>query len=175
MIARFDKQKDHKNLFEALDKLKDLKYRCILIGDGISKKNLQLVRLIESYDLTNKIVMLDKSTNIYGIITCLDLHVLSSSHGEAFPNVVAETMSVGIPNIVTDIGDSNLIVGQKEWVVEPKSPDLLAKKIHDLYKIYFNNKGFYKKLSTDGSKRISKFFSMKKMLSKYFDLWRELT
>ena len=47
MIARYDLQKDHENLFEALSKIKNIPYKCILIGDKISQTNRDLLNLID--------------------------------------------------------------------------------------------------------------------------------
>jgi len=46
---------------------------------------------------------------------------------ESCPNVVLEAMSVGVPVVTTDVGDAGLLVGECGWVVQPNSPDAIAK------------------------------------------------
>jgi glycosyltransferase involved in cell wall biosynthesis len=173
MIGRFDPQKDHKNLFEALSLLKNQNqnFNCILVGNNINKKNFFLISLISKYKLTNHVKLHEYSTKISEIMSELDILVLSSS-SEAFPNVVAEAMSCKTPCVVTNVGDAALIVGDTGWVVPPKNPPALARSLKiAISNIKFNN---WKLRCSQARLRIKKNFDIINMINSYNKVWKNV-
>jgi glycosyltransferase involved in cell wall biosynthesis len=113
MVARFDPQKDHENLLNALAAL-DLERRhahCILVGKGMNEHNQTLMGWILAHGLANRVLLLGPRADIPAVMNALDVHVLSSSFGEGFPNALAEAMACGTPCVATDVGDASSIVG----------------------------------------------------------------
>jgi glycosyltransferase involved in cell wall biosynthesis len=98
------------------------------------------------------------------VMNGIDILVLSSA-SEAFPNVVCEAMASGTPCVVTDVGDSAIIVDKTGWVVPPQNPVLLADAIHKAIADYRGNK-------TIARKRIVDNYSIDKMVEAYQDLWK---
>ena len=170
-VARYDPQKNHFNLLKALSiiKSKNINFFCVLVGSNISYNNIELISEIQKLKLFNNIKLLGQENKISTIMSGLDLHVLSSSYGEGFPNVVAESMACGTPNIVTDIGDSKLIVGKTGWVVPPKNPAKLSKAIEN--GINEINKLNWNKRCKNARSIIKKYYSISKMLSLYNKVW----
>jgi glycosyltransferase involved in cell wall biosynthesis len=129
MVARWDPQKDHPNLLAALAHLKTqavLPWHCVLIGSEVDATNQELVALLKQHDLKDYVSLLGIRNDIPAVMNALDLHVLSSSFGEAFPNVVSEAMACGTPCVVTLVGDAALIVGDTGWAVPARDPALFA-------------------------------------------------
>ena len=170
MVARFDKQKDHKSFFksiyEAKKKLKNIK--CVLVGKNMDRSNLNILRWIEKYELKNNIILLGSRRDINLIMNGLDLHILSSAYGEGFPNVLAESMACGTPCIATKVGDSEYILGGSGWIVKPYAYKTIAEKI---FIASNETKIERKKRSFLARSYIEKNFSIEKMIKNFNNLY----
>ncbi len=62
------------------------------------------------------------------VYNAFDINV-SSSMSEGFPNVVGEAMACTVPCVVTDAGDSALLVGDTGFVCSSRNPRALATKL----------------------------------------------
>jgi len=105
--------------------------------------------------------------NIYNSIDILS----SSSCGEGFPNVIGEAMACTIPCVVTDVGDSAVIVGNTGLVVPPKNPKALAEAIIKMIEM---GEAKQRELGEKARDRIKKNFSIEKVVKRYEDLYREI-
>ncbi len=128
MTARYHPQKDHLGLLRALSLLKSRRTDWVfrLVGEGLTLNNRALVEEVAHRELTDHIELLGPVQDPAGFYETLDIHVLSSAFGEGFPNVVAESMLAGVPNVVTDVGDAAEIVSDTGWIAQPSNPEDLA-------------------------------------------------
>lgn len=171
MVGRWHPQKDHANLLHALARLgsSDAHIRCALVGVGMDRSNTELVDLIEGQGLAAVVILAGPHDDIPAVMNALDLHVLSSSYGEAFPNVVAEAMACGTPCVVTDVGDAALIVGDTGWVVPPRDAGALAAGIQRALGA-LPQKGC-EEPDEVCRRRIEDNFSLNTMVNAYLRLW----
>jgi len=173
-VGRFHPQKDHFCLLESLSILKKRisNFSVLLVGPGLSSDNTLLVKHISALDLKQKIFLLGPRSNIQAVMSQIDIHVLSSCAGEAFPNVLAEAMACGTPCITTDVGDASFIVGESGWVVPPRDPPALAAAMIDAIKEKQDNPEAWLKRKEQARKRITDNFSLEKMIESYHQVWR---
>jgi glycosyltransferase involved in cell wall biosynthesis len=172
MVARYDAQKDHKNLLSSLAKLKEnnIEFNCLLVGTGMDYKNLKLVKEIEAFNLNNCVKLLGRREDISSVMQVLDLHVLSSL-GEAFPNVLVEAMLNKTICVSTDVGDASLIINNNGWVVESECPDKLAGAILAANKLFLSNKQDWESLRLKAKESVVARFSIQNMVNKYNEVW----
>jgi glycosyltransferase involved in cell wall biosynthesis len=174
MVGRFDPQKDHLNLLNALAiaKRQGVNLCCVLIGRDLDKSNTQLMTWLTKLDLINEVTLLGQRTDIPDVMNALDVHVLSSSYGEAFPNVVAEAMACGTPVVVTDVGDAAVITGKTGWVVPPKDSDALAKALLQAHAA-INDVVAWQVRCTAARQRVEDHFSLERMVQSYHLAWKK--
>lgn len=173
-VARFDPKKDHMNLINALSLLRSKKidFLCFLAGSKINKNNSKLIMKIRKLNLSKNIKLIGQNENILQFMNGIDLYIQSSSYGEGFPNVVAESMACATPCVVTDVGDASLIVGKTGWVVPPNNPNKLADAIEKALNQIKKNK--WDKRCNKARIRIKTNFEIIKMIKSYNRSWYQV-
>lgn len=173
MVGRFDPQKDHFNLIQALGlvKSKGYDFKLLLVGRDLDESNQDLLNNINANNIFEDVILLGTRKNIPAVMNSLDIHVLASSFGEAFPNVLAEAMACGTPCVTTDVGDASVIVSDTGWVVPPKNPQALASAILDAMNEEQNNPKAWQIRKQASRERIVSNFGIDKMVARYHQVW----
>jgi len=141
LMARMDPMKDHPTFLKAaqifIQRHNDVCFVCV--GDGSVDYKEKLYLLSEESGLRDFIIWAGFRNDMPALYNALDIVTSSSSFGEGFPNVIGEAMACGVPCVVTDVGDSALIVGDKGLVVPIKDPEALANGWMNMLKRLENN------------------------------------
>ncbi|MCX6237750.1 MAG: glycosyltransferase [Bacteroidia bacterium] len=172
-VARWDPLKNHGNLLGALAILqkKNISFRCVLVGPGIDKSNYELNELILKNGLSSQTLKLAGFVDdIPSVMSAFDLHILPSL-GEAFPNVVIEAMACGTPCVVTDVGDTAIMVGDTGWVIPPADSDKLANAIITALNLMKDSKAWEERKAACRSQIVRKY-GLERMVDAYHTVWQ---
>jgi len=134
LVARLDPMKDHPTFLEAASRIAHVRgdVRFVCVGDGSADYVGAIKQQAVELGLTDKLIWAGAQDNMPAVYSALDIAVSSSSFGEGFSNTIAEAMACGVPCVVTDVGDSALIVGGTGSVVMPRDGSALATAIQRL-------------------------------------------
>jgi glycosyltransferase involved in cell wall biosynthesis len=138
-----------------------MKFLCI--GEG--SEETQLKELAAELGVEGRVLFTGR-TEAASALNALDIAVSSSSFGEGFSNAVAEAMACGLPCVVTDVGDSALVVGQNGTVVPRRDPEALAAALLEVAA------GLPSQSAEKIRRRIVENFSVDTMVDKTLDLLR---
>lgn len=129
-VARLDPIKDHATFLEAASLLASSvdRIRFVCVGDGPKAYRDELRALAAHSGLDDLLIWAGFRSDMRSVYNALDIGV-SSSLSEGFPNCIGEAMACGVPCVVTDVGDSAVIVGDRDAVVPRSNPVALAQAV----------------------------------------------
>jgi glycosyltransferase involved in cell wall biosynthesis len=171
LIARYIPIKGHDVFIAAAGRLAALNpsVHFVLAGRQIDETNTSLMRSINSSGVRERFHLLGEREDIERVFAALDV-ICSSSYAEGFPNVVGEAMACGVPCVVTDAGDSALLVGSFGKVVPAGDPAALYRSCEQLLSSQAERQG----LGRGARSRIEQCFSVASMVARYEQLYEEL-
>jgi glycosyltransferase involved in cell wall biosynthesis len=169
LIARYHPVKGHRNFVEAAGLLhRNLpKVEFLLCGEGVTIENAELRAQVIAAGIQDACHLLGQRDDTPRVLNALDI-ATSASTGEAFPNVVAEAMATAVPCVVTDVGDSRLIVGDTGRVVPSGSPAALAQAWQELWEL---SPELRRSLGLAARQRIEEHFSLSASIEQYQRLY----
>ncbi|HEX2912501.1 MAG TPA: glycosyltransferase [Chloroflexia bacterium] len=119
-VGRLDPQKDYPTFLRSaaalLKQREDVSFVCT--GTGAENYSRVLKALASELGLDNHLTWASGRSDMPAVYNSLDILTLSSCYGEGFPNVVGEAMACGVPAVVTDNGDSALIVRDEARIIK---------------------------------------------------------
>jgi glycosyltransferase involved in cell wall biosynthesis len=125
-VARFDPIKNHPLFLKAAARIaaERPEVRFVCVGHGEAAYLKELRNLTRTLEIESKVRWVLSGPDVMrGVYNALDVFC-SSSFSEGFPNVIGEAMACGRRCVVTDAGDSRLVLGYTGTVVP--SDDLEA-------------------------------------------------
>jgi glycosyltransferase involved in cell wall biosynthesis len=128
LMARFHPQKDHQTFIRAAAhlsaRLADVHF--VLAGRDVNSRNTELLAWLAESHVRHRVHLLGNRDDMPRLMAACDVVCSAASVGEAFPLVLGEAMSCGVPCVTTDVGDSAALVGDTGRVVAPRDAVALA-------------------------------------------------
>jgi glycosyltransferase involved in cell wall biosynthesis len=127
LVARLDPIKDYPTFLRAAAQLaqerQDVHF--VSVGGGSTHYRRELQAFANDLGLGDRVIWAGERTDMYAAHNALDI-ATSSSSSEGFSNTTGEAMACGVPCVVTDVGDSAILVGSTGLVVPPEEPAAMA-------------------------------------------------
>jgi glycosyltransferase involved in cell wall biosynthesis len=171
LVARFDPMKDHANFIRAggLISAENPNTNFVLVGQALDSANEHLMSKLRAVGVENRFHLLGLRDDVARITAGLDIACSSSAYGEGTSNSVAEAMACGVPCVVTDVGDSALLVGDTGKVVPPRDPQAFANACLELIALSPQCRSA---LGTRARRRVERDFSIAATVARYEDLYQ---
>ncbi len=126
-VARLCREKDPMTLLQAFRNVlrNHPQVRLVYVGDGTERDKLE--EYIQQNQLGGKVLLAGSQTDINGWLNMGDVFVLTSIE-ESLPLALLEALRVGLPCVVSRVGDMPLWVehGKNGFVVHPQDITLLS-------------------------------------------------
>lgn len=171
IVSRIQKRKNHELLIRIFNKHKAKLINVVLliVGDGLYLPNLK--KLVKNFQLEDKIIFTGSRKDISDLLSTFDIFVFPSLFPEAWPNVIGEAMSAGLPVISYSIGDVPYIIKNNyDGVVTENN---IVSFEDQLFSLIRNKKKRYS-LAKNAKKTIKDNYDLKKMTTSYEKIYDKI-
>ena len=142
----------------------------LLVGDG--PERLSLEKKATSENISNHVHFAGQRNDVGNWLTAMDIYV-NCSLNEGMSQSVLEAMAVGLPLVVTDVGDNAALAGNEfpsSCVVPPSNTELLSEAM----RYFLADPSKRQECSSLAISRHADSFSLSQMMDKYESLYEGL-
>jgi len=170
VVGRYHPDKGQDVLLSALAQLRnDDRWCCMMVGRGCDQQNAELVALISSFGLEDRIRLVGEQDNVVRFMDNFDVFCLPS-RSEAFPMALGEAMTRRCCCIATDVGDCRTLLFDAGLIVPPGDAEKLASALVQSMEMTPEQREALGSIALD---RIDRFFSIQRTRDKYLALYAE--
>ncbi len=169
-VGTLERRKGQAVLFEAVAALAagllpDV--HLMLVGDGPDEETLR--EKVRTMGLEKHVSFFPFTSEPQYVFERLDVTVLPSLYKEGLPNVLLESLAMGVPVVSSNLGGVAEVVleGETGYKVEPGDSDQLARAIHRLWA----NQAAYRRMSDCGRRLMEKEFDKKVQFERFLDFF----
>ena len=170
-FARDHPMKNHVALVRATAALAERGHDVHALIAGEGQLSGAAAREARSLGLRNRVTLLEARDDVAALVPGLDLFVLSSAWGEAFPLSVGEAMAAGVPVVATDVGDCDWLVGDTGRIVRPGNTHALVEAIEGLIG---ESRAARRTRGLRARSRVAELFSMERYVAAHRDVFAGL-
>lgn len=172
--ARFHDQKNHSMFIKAASKVIKTMPNVffILCGKNINYSNKGLMKLLKYKKVKKNFLLLDIQSDMRKIYSSANLTCLTSSYGEAFPNIIAESMACEVPCFSTPVGDAPFIIGDSKYIVDFDDYKKLSELIIEFLSKSENERS---KIGNLFREKIKKNYDIDKLINNYEKIYFKLS
>lgn len=173
ILGRFDPTKDHENFVRAAGLIarSHANVRFLLVGRGLDADNQELAGWISRTGCKERFVLLGQRADVPVCLAAMDVFCLSS-RTEGFPNVVGEAMAMGLPCVVTDVGDAAMLVADTGYVVPKEDSAALAAGLEKMINLDSEARAA---LGAKAKQRIMAEFTIDRARERFESIYKSLT
>jgi len=175
MPGRLSRWKGQAVLLEALTHLRDIDYRCVLVGSdqGRTGYRRELEALISKHGLDGRASIMDECNDMPAAYMLSDVVVSASTDPEGFGRVVGEAQAMGRPVVASDHGGAReqLISGRTGFLFPSGDPKALAEGLRKALALAPEVRA---RLHDEAIARVRAEFSKDQMCARTLAIYREL-
>lgn len=171
LVARYHPVKDHDTFLSAAAEVARRRRDVVFLLAGRGTDTAAKLRTsIDRLGIADRTHLLGERRDVPDLFSAMDIACLSS-RAEGFPNVVAEAMAVGVPCVVTDVGEAAHLVGSTGTAVPAGQASAMANAILGLI-VAGEEERHHRGAAARA--RIAEHFGIDRMLVAYDALYLEL-